>query len=541
MFIQKLDPDKFGEAYNVKGQLVYPWEGVVTPPFGAGWGVIEPGGATKHHNHQEGETFFFIKGRGRMQIGDEVQEVGPGDVVYHPPFNGHILQNPSDTEDLLFLSLWWEDRQLWEGRRESAVLAEERPRRMVVAAALPASGPLRLDTLAGPALAADVLVRYLRLRGVDARLAPLGGEVSGEAVETLAAAGIEIASGAVPDNSAQALFERLQASGRLVEEGGRLSLPLRDLEKPLKDFYLKVGMGTHLRALLEQALAEGLAVPVTQPGGALSPELIAAARAAERLQAEETKVVECFGFEDALLHALHVPALLLAADPGAVLPAAFVTHEALDPALEAGSFLAGTDVGSARYYLAAARPETAGTGSDRHELAAVVERDLIQGWQPWLAELGGRLRQERDGDIPWTGDWTEEHRRFYQRLEDLIREAGEAYEARTFSPQRVTRVIAELVRTARRFGQGEEHWRHVPARSEERRTSLALELLAAKAMVYVTAPLLPEVAARLWHDLGFDTPLSEVRWEDRPEWIPGGQKLRDLGQPYFVSAESRAA
>lgn len=528
MFIQKLDPDKFGEAYNVKGQLVYPWEGVVTPPFGAGWGVIEPGGATKHHNHQEGETFFFIKGRGRMRIGDEVQDVGPGDVVYHPPFNGHILQNPSETEDLLFLSLWWEDRQLWEGRRESAVLAEERPRRMVVAAALPASGPLRLDSLAGPALAADVLVRYQKLRGVDARLAPLG-EVSEAAAKALQAAGIEVAPASVSEHAAQALLQKLQASGRLVEEGGRLSLPLRDLEKPLKDFYLKVGMGTHLRARLEQALAEGSAVPVTQA------ELVAAARAAERLQEEETRVVECFGFDVALLHALHVPALLLAADPGARLPVAFVTHEALDPALEAGSFLAGTDAESARYYLAAHRPESTGTGGDRQELAEVVERDLVAGWQAWLAELGGRLRQERDGDIPWTGDWTEEHRRFYQRLEDLIREAGEAYEARTFSTQRVTRVISELVRTARRFGQAEEHWRHVPSRSEERRTSLALELLAAKALVYLAAPLLPELAARLWHDLGFDTPLSDVRWEERPEWIPGGQRLRDLGRPYFGS------
>lgn len=539
MFIQKLDPDKFGEAYNVKGQLVYPWEGVVTPPFGAGWGVIEPGGATKHHNHQEGETFFFIKGRGRMRIGDEVQDVGPGDVVYHPPFNGHILQNPSETEDLLFLSLWWEDRQLWEGRRESAVLAEERPRRMVVAAALPESGPLRLDTLAGPALAADVLVRYLKLRGVDARLAPLGG-VSAEAAETLRAAGIEAASEPVSDRAAEALLQKLRESGRLAEENGSLGLPLRSVEKPLKDFYLKVGMGTHLRALLEQALAEGRAVPVTQVGGAPAPELLAAARAAERLRDGDTRVVECFGFDVALLHALHIPALLLAADPAVRLPVAFVTHEALDPALEAAPFLAGTGSETARYYLAAHRPESTATGGDREELPGVIERDLVAGWQTWLAELGGRLRQERDGDIPWTGDWTEEHRRFYQRLEDLIREAGEAYEARTFSTQRVARVIAELVRSARRFGQAEEHWRHVPSRSEERRTSLALELLAAKALVYLAAPLLPELAARLWHDLGFDTPLSEVRWEERPEWIPGGQKLRNLGQPYFGGAAKAA-
>ena len=113
MHIQRLDPEKLFEAYGIQVQMLYPWKDVVEPPFGAAWAVVPPGGSTKHHAHQEGETFFFTKGRGVMRIGDESVEVGPGSVCYHDPFDHHTLTNSSETEELVFLTVWWEDLRLW--------------------------------------------------------------------------------------------------------------------------------------------------------------------------------------------------------------------------------------------------------------------------------------------------------------------------------------------------------------------------------------------------------------------------------------------
>jgi methionyl-tRNA synthetase len=145
------------------------------------------------------------------------------------------------------------------------------------------------------------------------------------------------------------------------------------------------------------------------------------------------------------------------------------------------------------------------------------------------------MRGEFGGRVPSTGDWTEQHRRFFGRLETLAAEAAAAYEARTFSPQRAARVLGDLVREARRFAKSEESWRRVPARGEERRTAAALEMLAAKLLAILAAPILPDFAARLWRDLGFDT---EPRWEDRPSWVPSGQTLRGLAAaPYFESTQ----
>ena len=73
MHIRRMDPAHLEEAYGILCQGIYPWEGFVEPPFGAGWAVVEPGKRTKHHGHQEGETFLIVKGR----VGGEPRGPGP--------------------------------------------------------------------------------------------------------------------------------------------------------------------------------------------------------------------------------------------------------------------------------------------------------------------------------------------------------------------------------------------------------------------------------------------------------------------------------
>jgi mannose-6-phosphate isomerase-like protein (cupin superfamily) len=127
MLIRKLDRNAFVNAYNVDLQLVYPWEGVVEPPFGAAWAVLAPGESTKPHAHQECETFFIAGGRGVMAIGDDRVEVEPGHVTFHRPFDNHVLTNTSEGEELLFLTVWWEDRGRWsagDGRPVAADAAQ---------------------------------------------------------------------------------------------------------------------------------------------------------------------------------------------------------------------------------------------------------------------------------------------------------------------------------------------------------------------------------------------------------------------------------
>ncbi|MGH9361021.1 MAG: cupin domain-containing protein, partial [Thermoanaerobaculia bacterium] len=93
MLIRKLDPASFVHEYNVDLQLLYPWDGVIAPPFGAAWAVLAPGESTKPHAHQECETFFIARGAGEMSIGEERIVVEAGDVTFHRPFDNHTLTN----------------------------------------------------------------------------------------------------------------------------------------------------------------------------------------------------------------------------------------------------------------------------------------------------------------------------------------------------------------------------------------------------------------------------------------------------------------
>lgn len=96
-------------------------------------------------------------------------------------------------------------------------------------------------------------------------------------------------------------------------------------------------------------------------------------------------------------------------------------------------------------------------------------------------------------------------------------------------------MLCELVREARRFGKAEAVWSRVLNRSEERHTAVALELLAAKTLAVLAAPVLPEFAARLWRDLGHEQPFAGSPWEERPSWLPAGQTVSGLEEPYFPS------
>lgn len=64
---------------------------------------LPPGAATTPHYHPVTEEIYYIlSGRGRMQIGAEVREVGAGDAVAIPPGAVHTIANLG-SETLTFL------------------------------------------------------------------------------------------------------------------------------------------------------------------------------------------------------------------------------------------------------------------------------------------------------------------------------------------------------------------------------------------------------------------------------------------------------
>jgi len=676
--VQHLDAEKFLQAYGVDLQVLYPWEGVVTPPFGAAWAILGPGRSTKSHKHQEGETFFIVRGHGEMSVGGETTPVGPGSVIFQQPFDEHTLTNTSADEDLMFLTVWWEDRELWPSQEDDKPPAPAPRRRVMVTAAPPTpNGDLHLGHLAGPYLSADVYARYLRLRGGESyyacgtddhcmyvermgqSLGMSGHEAadffSAQIRDTLAAAGVAMDVFMNPRTSPYFkplvldFFHRLYRRGKLEERrapapycepcgrylheadvaGGcphcgaavtgntcedcgrindcidlkeprctacgtpagsrpftRLIFPLSHYAEELRRYHRSVTMNAHLRAFCERAIADGLpdvaishvsswGIPVPMAGGdgeAPSDPAYAeqtlyvwfemAARYfayAQHLssgdgtegsyesfwRSPEAEIVQFFGFDNSFYYAILLPALYLAYDRELRLPTAFVTNEFYR--LDGEKFstsrdhrILGRTMAEAvprdvmRFFLAYSCPEREETNFTVADFEETVERELRRDLQAWLADLGRKVRDEFDATVPATGDWTDEQRYFYRRLERFVAEAAEAYAPATFSPQRAARLLCELVRSARRFGKGEDHWRGVPERSQERRTAVALELLAVKVLAILAAPIMPELAGRLWRDLGCSGSVERGTWEDVPAWVEAGQRIGELGRDVYI-------
>lgn len=65
---------------------------------------LSPGGCSPHHEHPWPHYNHVIKGRGRLQIGDQVHELGEKDFAMVPGDTRHQFSNPYD-EDFEFICI----------------------------------------------------------------------------------------------------------------------------------------------------------------------------------------------------------------------------------------------------------------------------------------------------------------------------------------------------------------------------------------------------------------------------------------------------
>lgn len=162
MIIRKFDRNQLeSEPHSVLFKDLYPWEAIQETPFGASLAVVEPGGKTMIHHHNPCETFLICQGKGTMTCDGKSSDVSSGDVIYLPPQSEHFLSNDSASDPLMFLSVFWDERQ---PRQQEEQHSFSGPRLYLPSPPTP-NGGLHLGHLSGPYLLADVLKRFDRQRG----------------------------------------------------------------------------------------------------------------------------------------------------------------------------------------------------------------------------------------------------------------------------------------------------------------------------------------------------------------------------------------
>ena len=105
--IQRADEAVYNREYNCDFRRLYPWKGVVTPPWGSAVGVVDPGTATAPHFHDEEETAIVLAGQGEVTLAGKTTYLKRGDVIFFPPMGEHTILNTSPDEKLEVLFIWW--------------------------------------------------------------------------------------------------------------------------------------------------------------------------------------------------------------------------------------------------------------------------------------------------------------------------------------------------------------------------------------------------------------------------------------------------
>ncbi len=108
MYVRSAETDPIIRKNGCDIRQLYPWDDVVTPPWNSTMCTVRPLESSTEHHHATDETFIFLAGRGTVSInGTQERTVEPGDLIYIPNGNDHVVTNTSEHDPLKFISIYW--------------------------------------------------------------------------------------------------------------------------------------------------------------------------------------------------------------------------------------------------------------------------------------------------------------------------------------------------------------------------------------------------------------------------------------------------
>lgn len=104
MHIQPLNSAPVNERGGQKSYLLLGGEQFGAKNVAITWVDCAPGSMQAVHGHPDNEqVYVIVRGRGVMQVGDEMQEVSEGTLIFIQPGAAHAIKNTSDAP-LVFVS-----------------------------------------------------------------------------------------------------------------------------------------------------------------------------------------------------------------------------------------------------------------------------------------------------------------------------------------------------------------------------------------------------------------------------------------------------
>lgn len=246
---------------------------------------------------------------------------------------------------------------------------------------------------------------------------------------------------------------------------------------------------------------------------------------ADRLWGGEGKLVQFLGYDNSFFNAVLHVALALALEGQHILPEHIITNEfylldgekfstSRNHAIWGQDILHTVNADALRYHLSRTNPEHMQTNFSYQEFTQLVERELVERWEPMLNGFLRCVHQTTAGRVPaltdldlqaigllgWAKGWLEQ---FYDPSAFSLRQASEILNAYAEGcADYLERSVLPLQEK-----EGETY--------RQRLASLAYLM---QGFAHLAAPLLPAFSQQLWATLGGAGEISEQPWSqlDRP-------------------------
>ena len=121
--------------------------------------AVKPGKITIIHMHHDAEIFLIVRGHGEVISHEQQESINEGNIIYLRPYTEHAICNYSQDEDLIYLTIWWENPKLYTAM---AIQSDKKERKItyIYSASPTPNGDLHVGHLSGPYLASDIYKRF---------------------------------------------------------------------------------------------------------------------------------------------------------------------------------------------------------------------------------------------------------------------------------------------------------------------------------------------------------------------------------------------
>jgi mannose-6-phosphate isomerase-like protein (cupin superfamily) len=90
--------------HTILRELIHPDKAPLLLRYSLAHATLKPGNTSYEHRLKTSEVYYLLEGKGIMHMGEEAQEVFPGQAVYIPPMAWQYIHNPGPG-DLKFICI----------------------------------------------------------------------------------------------------------------------------------------------------------------------------------------------------------------------------------------------------------------------------------------------------------------------------------------------------------------------------------------------------------------------------------------------------